>query len=37
VGYITTASEEQLLVTDDYQTKIVKGIADGVDKFISTR
>ncbi len=35
VGYMTTASEEALLVTDDYQSKIVKGIADGIDKFVS--
>ena len=35
VGYMTTASEEALLVTDDYQSKIAKGIADGVDTYIT--
>ena len=35
VGYMTTASEEALLVTDDYQNKIAKGIADGLDKYIT--
>ncbi len=36
VGYITTASEEALLVTDDYQNKIVKGIADGLDTYVTS-
>lgn len=35
VGYITTPSDEQLLVTDEYQDKISKGIADGLDKYIT--
>lgn len=35
VGYMTTASEEALLVTDDYQSKIAKGIADGVDTYVT--
>lgn len=36
VGYMTTASDEALLVTDDYQSKIAKGIADGVDTYVSS-
>lgn len=35
VGYMTTASEEALLVTDDYQNKIVKGIADGLYNYVT--
>lgn len=35
VGYMTTASDEALLVTDDYQKKIAKGIADGLDTYVS--
>ena len=35
VGYITTASDEALLVTDDYQSKIARGIADGIDSYVS--
>lgn len=35
VGYMTTASDEALLVTDDYQSKLAKGIADGIDTYVS--
>lgn len=35
VGYMTTASEEALLVTEDYQNKLAKGIADGIDAYIA--
>ncbi len=33
VGYLTNAEEEQKLKTGDYQNRIVKGIADGVDAY----
>lgn len=36
VGYMTTASDEELLVSEDYQSKIAKGIADGIDTYVST-
>ncbi|MCQ5137542.1 N-acetylmuramoyl-L-alanine amidase, partial [Coprococcus eutactus] len=35
VGYMTTATEEALLDTDDYQNKIVKGIADGLHTYVT--
>ncbi|MBO4416007.1 MAG: N-acetylmuramoyl-L-alanine amidase [Lachnospiraceae bacterium] len=33
VGYLTNADEEKMLKTEDYQNRIVKGIADGIDAF----
>ncbi len=35
VGYLTNAEEEKLLKSDEYQIKIVKGIADGIDAYYS--
>ncbi|MCR5768023.1 MAG: N-acetylmuramoyl-L-alanine amidase [Lachnospiraceae bacterium] len=35
VGYLTNAEEEKLLKNDDYQKKIVTGIADGIDLFFA--
>lgn len=35
VGFMTNADEDMLLSTEEYQWKVAKGIADGVDKFFS--
>lgn len=36
VGYLTNAEEEQLLISEDYQTKIATGIANGIDSYINS-
>lgn len=34
VGYMTNPTEDTLLSTDDYQNKLVTGIANGVDRYL---
>ena len=33
VGYMSNPDEDRLLATDDYQNKLVLGMANGIDKY----
>ena len=36
-GYLTNPEEEQKLVSAEYQQKLAKGIADGIEAYLETK
>ncbi len=36
-GFLSNASDEALIMTDDYKEKVVRGIADGIDAYFAAR